>query len=201
MFRTESTSPRVAKHIREMRRVDVTRTKSGPKADAERASVRPTAGDYCAPGNEPDARRAGGAEGRPVAPEARATPRSLLLRPGGVAHVLRLRLDLRDQILEVRPAADGVEFPFLQFAGKCPAGRDCVREDGDGLVGEHVGLVLRHPRVRVRAWPDQKGQCPLEERVAAGGLLLLPACTMVGPDWNSFSASAGFPVRSARRRC
>jgi hypothetical protein len=63
----------------------------------------------------------------------------------------RLRLHLRQQLLEIYPAAEGVEVRLLQFAGKGPAELDDVREGGDGLVGERLGLGRRHAGLRVCA--------------------------------------------------
>jgi hypothetical protein len=61
--------------------------------------------------------------------------RSLLLprRWGGLGHLLGLRLHLRDQLLEVRAAAEGVELRLLQLAGEGPTEFDNGREGGDGL--------------------------------------------------------------------
>src|SRR5262249_53505859 len=72
-------------------------------------------------------------------------------RRGRLGHLLRLRLDLRDQLLEVRSAAEGVEVRLLQLGGKSAAGLDGIREGGDGLVGERSGLGGRHAGLRVLA--------------------------------------------------
>src|SRR5262249_29413354 len=94
-------------------------------------------------------------------PPRRVTPRSFLPpRRGGFRWGLRLRLDLRDQLLEVRPAAEGVEVRLLQFTGKGPADLDDGGEGGDGLVGKRLRIGRRHAGLRVGAQPGQERQRP-----------------------------------------
>jgi hypothetical protein len=84
-------------------------------------------------------------------PRRRMNRRSLLLpRQGsGCQRLLRLGLNLRQQPLEVCPAAEGVEVRLLDFAGDRPAGLDHSREGGDGLIGERSGLPWR---LRLPSW-------------------------------------------------
>src|SRR5262249_43950613 len=77
------------------------------------------------------------------------TRRSLFL-PGqwsGCQRLLCLGLDLRDQLLEVRPAAEGVEVWLLQLAGKGPTDLDGIRGPAPSArwsrtspYGRYIGL-------------------------------------------------------------
>jgi hypothetical protein len=73
---------------------------------------------------------------------------------------LRLRLDLRGELLEICPAAGGVEIRLLQLAGIGPADLDGPCQGGDGLTGERLRFSRRHAGFRVDTERGQKRQRP-----------------------------------------
>src|SRR5262245_57959830 len=71
------------------------------------------------------------------------------------SRLLRAGFQLRQQLLEIVPAAERVDVRLLQLVGLAPTGADGVADGVDGLVRERGGLGRRHAGVR---FPSQPGQ-------------------------------------------